>query len=414
MLPDNYKRTRYSCYSSYLSMASVFTLPPMLFVTFRETYGVSYTLLGTLVLVNFCAQLCVDLTFTFFSHLFNIRKTVRIMPVLTSIGLVLYALSPILFPNNVYLGLLVGTVMFSVSAGLSEVLLSPIVASLPSDNTERDMSLLHSLYAFGVVFMVSISTIFFNLFGTHNWQYLALLLAVFPLVTSFMFCISPIPDINIEQNDTQTSHKNRSVGLALCAACIFFGAAAENVMTNWVSSFLESALSISKSLGDILGMALFAVFLGLGRILYAKYGKNISNALLIGMICSAVCYLVAGLCSNPVISLLSCVLTGFASSMLWPGTLILMEEKIPHANVAAYALMAAGGDLGSSVAPQLMGYIVDTVSESTFAAELSQTLSISTEQIGMKTGMVVTSLFPIIGILILLIIKRYFRTEKDR
>jgi len=187
MFQRNYKRTKHSCYFSYLSMASVFTLPPMLFVTFRETYGVSYTLLGTLVLVNFCAQLCVDLTFTFFSHLFNIRKTVRIMPVLTSIGLVLYALSPILFPNNVYLGLLFGTVIFSISAGLSEVLLSPMVASLPSDNAERDMSLLHSLYAFGVVFMVSISTVFFNLFGTHNWQYLSLLLAVFPLITSFMF-----------------------------------------------------------------------------------------------------------------------------------------------------------------------------------------------------------------------------------
>jgi len=413
MFQRNYKRTKHSCYFSYLSMASVFTLPPMLFVTFRETYGVSYTLLGTLVLVNFCAQLCVDLTFTFFSHLFNIRKTVRIMPVLTSIGLVLYALSPILFPNNVYLGLLFGTVIFSISAGLSEVLLSPMVASLPSDNAERDMSLLHSLYAFGVVFMVSISTVFFNLFGTHNWQYLSLLLAVFPLITSFMFCTSPIPDINIVQNDTQTIHKNRSAGLALCSACIFFGAAAENVMTNWVSSFLESALAISKSLGVILGMALFAVFLGLGRILYAKYGKNISNALLLGMVGAAVCYLVAGLCSNPVISLLSCVLTGFATSMLWPGTLILMEEKIPHAKVAAYALMASGGDLGSSVAPQLMGYIVDTVSESTFAAKLSQTLSISTEQIGMKTGMIVTSVFPIIGILILLIIKRYFRTEKE-
>ena len=69
----NYKRTKFACYFAYLSMASVFCLPPMLFVTFRETYGISYTLLGTLVLINFCTQLTIDLIFTFFSKHFNIQ-----------------------------------------------------------------------------------------------------------------------------------------------------------------------------------------------------------------------------------------------------------------------------------------------------------------------------------------------------
>ncbi len=412
MSAQNYKRTRHSCYFSYLSMASIFTLPPMLFMTFREMYGVSYTLLGTLVLVNFCTQLSVDLMFTFFSKHFNIRKTVRVMPALTSIGLALYALAPVLFPGNIYIGLLIGTVIFSVSAGLSEVLLSPIVAALPSDTPERDMSMLHSLYAWGVVLMVSVSTLFFNLFGTRNWQFLAFFLALLPLITCTLFCTSYIPDINLEQNESPKGAKNKYVGLTLCTLCIFFGAAAENVMTNWVSSFLESALSISKTLGDVFGMALFAVFLGLGRILYAKFGKNISNTLFLGMAGAAACYLIAGLCSNPVISLFACVLTGFATSMLWPGTLILLEEKIPHPGVAAYALMAAGGDFGSSIAPQLMGVIVDTVSESAFAQKLSSTLLISTEQIGMKTGMVITSAFPLLGVAVLLIIKRYFKVQK--
>ncbi len=414
MSAQNFKRTRHSCYFSYLSMASIFTLPPMLFMTFREMYGISYTLLGTLVLVNFCTQLSVDLVFSFFSKYFNIRKTVRVMPVLTCIGLSIYALAPVIFPDHIYAGLLIGTVIFSVSAGLSEVLLSPIVAALPSDNPERDMSLLHSLYAWGVVLMVSISTLFFNLFGTRNWQYLTFFLAALPLITCAMFCASPVPDINIEHHEQDKTKKNRFFGLALCVMCIFFGAAAENVMTNWVSSFLESALSISKSLGDVFGMALFAVFLGLGRILYAKFGKNISRTLLLGMTVSAACYLIAGLCSNPVVSLFACVLTGFAASMLWPGTLILMEENFPHAGVAAYALMAAGGDFGSSIAPQLMGVIVDTVSESAFASELSKTLAISTEQIGMKTGMVITSVFPLLGVAVLLIIKRYFKVQKEK
>lgn len=50
----NYKRTKLACYTAYFTMSSVFSLPPLLFVTLHELYDISYTLLGTLVLTNFC------------------------------------------------------------------------------------------------------------------------------------------------------------------------------------------------------------------------------------------------------------------------------------------------------------------------------------------------------------------------
>ena len=52
------------------------------------------------------------------------------MPFLTSAGLGLYALLPTLFPQYAFWGLLAGTVLFSMAAGLNEVLMSPIVAKL--------------------------------------------------------------------------------------------------------------------------------------------------------------------------------------------------------------------------------------------------------------------------------------------
>ena len=145
MSKPNFKRTKLACYTAYFTMSSIFSLPPILFVTLRDMYGISYTLLGTLVLTNFFTQLTIDLIFTFFSKYFNVKKVVRVMPLITSVGLMLYALSPTLFPNHVYLGLLLGTITFSISAGLSEVLLSPVIAAIPSDNPQRDMSALHSL-----------------------------------------------------------------------------------------------------------------------------------------------------------------------------------------------------------------------------------------------------------------------------
>lgn len=409
----NYKRTKFSCFFSYLTMASIFSLPPMLFVTFRETFGISYTLLGTLVLINFCTQLSIDLMFTFFSKYFNIKIMVRFMPILTSVGMALYALIPSFFPQYAYAGLVAGTIIFSVSAGLSEVLLSPLVASLPSDNPERDMSALHSLYGYGVVTVVLISSLFFRLFGTENWMYLTLFFAALPLLSALSFMLSPIPDIHTSSSEsTAKRHANTGFGLTLCVLCIFLGSAAENTMTNWISSYVENALHISKSLSDLLGLSLFAIALSLTRTFYAKYGKNISRMLLIGMIGSTCCYLIAGFSSSMVFALAACVATGVFSSMLWPGTLILMEEKFPQLGVAAYALMAAGGDFGASVAPQLMGAIADTVAASRWAQTMSVSLAMSTEQLGMKAAMVLSSVFPFLGIFLLIYIIHYFRKQK--
>ena len=411
-MAKSFKRTKLACYTAYFTMSSIFCVPPILFVTFREMYGLSYTLLGSLVLINFCTQLGIDLIFTLFSKYFNTKIAVRIMPLLTSAGLITYALIPTFFPNIAYAGLVIGTVLFSVSAGLSEVLLSPVIAAIPSDDPQRDMSFLHSLYAFGVFTMVLISTAFLKLFGEENWKYLILILAAFPLVAAVMFMISPMPDMDSSSEGGGTEGaKKRALGLALCVACIFFGSCAENAMSNWISGFLETALGVDKAVGNILGVAMFAILLGIARISYAKFGKNISRVLLISMICSAACYLVVGFSPFAWLSFVACALTGLFTAMLWPGTLILMEEKIPGAGVAAFALMASGGDLGASVAPQLLGMVVDGVAASGFGSRLAETLDSTPEQVGLRMGMLVCAIFPVIGIAVIIAIMRYFRKK---
>jgi MFS family permease len=375
-------------------------------------YGISYSLLGFLVLLNFCTQLFVDLIFSFFSNKFNIHKTIRIMPVLTALGFVVYATLPCIFPKYAYFGLAVGTFIFSVAAGLSEVLLSPLVASLPSDNPERDMSKLHSLYAYGVVGVVLLSTLFLKLFGTENWMYLTLFFAFLPIIACVLFCISPLPDLNLSQSSSKGGVSKKNKGILLCVACIFLGSAAENTMTNWISGFMENALHLPKATGDILGLAVFALLLAMCRVLYARFTPDIMKTLLISMAGAAVCYLTAGLSSSVLLSFIACILTGLFSSMLWPGTLILMEEKIPGVGVAAFALMAAGGDLGASVAPQLMGIVVDVVSAAPATAGLAQQLSLTPEQIGMKAGMLVSALFPLAGTVVVLLILRAVKSSK--
>ena len=381
------KRLKWACYFTNISMAVAGNLPPILFLTFRSMYGVSYSLLGLLVLVNFITQLGIDLVFSFFSHRFNITKTVRFIPVLTVVGLMVYALWPVLLPQAAYAGLIMGTVLFSVSAGLGEVLISPVIAALPSDDPDREMSRLHSVYAWGAVGVVLLSTLFILVFGGRNWPWLAILFAAVPLTSAILFSRAQIPHLDTPEKASGALQLLKNSGVWLCVAGIFLGGASELVMAQWASGYLEQSMGIPKVWGDVLGVALFSVMLGMGRTLYGKFGRNIERVLLAGGIGASVCYLTAALCDIPVIGLLACALTGLCVSMLWPGSLTVSSERFPAGGVFIFALMAAGGDLGASVGPQLIGVITDAVLANPQTAHL-----------GMRVGMLVAALFPLLSI----------------
>lgn len=413
MKKPNYKQTKFACYFVYIAMASIFTLPPLLFATFKEMYNISYTLLGTLVVVNFCTQLGVDLIFSFWSKHFNIHRTIRTMPLITSLGMCIYAIVPMFFPQYAYASFVIGTFIFSIAAGLGEVLVSPTIAALPSDNPDRDMSALHSLYGYGVVFVVLVTTLFLKFFDSTKWMYLMLILAILPILSAVLLQLAPLPDMNIGHGSTDSTHsKFKTKSLFLCFLCIFLGSCAETTISTWVSAYLEKALFLPKMWGDILGMCMFAALLALTRTAYANYGKNIFKVLKISMLVSAILYVIVAASDNEIVSLIACALLGISSAMLWPGTLILMEEKIPGAGVTAYALMAAGGDLGASVCPQLAGIVIDNVTVAKWAESLGNTLSLAPEQIGFKAAMLMTALFPILGLALLTYMKKHFNKTK--
>lgn len=402
-----YRRARYACYLTNLSMAATANLPPLLFLTFRESYGISFTLLGLLILLNFCTQLGMDLLFSFFSYRFDAKRALRLMPALSFCGLVVFAVFPPLFPAAAYLPLVLGTILFSAAGGLAEVLVNPVIAAIPTDDPAREISRLHSTYAWGTVLVVLLSTLFLTLVGRAYWYLLALFWSAVPLLTFFLFLTARLPKIQTEEEKTKAGGCFSGGRLLfLFVACIFCGGAAECTMSQWCSGYLEAALGIPKLYGDLFGMALFAAMLGLGRTLYSRRGKKIFPVLLLGMAAAAVLYLTAALSPLPAIGLLACALTGFATSMLWPGSLLYLGEHSPRTGIAVYALMAAGGDCGAAVAPQLVGLLADTVAEAPFAVPLAERLSLTVGQLSLKVGLLAASLFPLCGIAVLLLLRR--------
>ena len=330
---NNIKRIKAACYSMNVSMAVVGNLPPLLFITFHNTYGISYSLLGLLVLINFSTQLLVDIIFTLYSHKFSIEKTVKITPLITVFGLAVFTLWPTLFPGTAYVGLVAGTLITSASAGLAEVLLNPVIAALPSDNTERDLSMLHSSYAWGAVGVVVGGALFLRFLNAVNWPYLVMFMACLPLISFCLYYGADMPKISAERGEKGGNAVLRSKQLWLCVAAIFLGGALECTMAQWCSGFAEIALGVPKFYGDIFGVALFSVMLGTGRTLYTKYGRSIEKVLLTGVCAAFVCYLTAALSSNAVIGLIACALTGLSASMLWPGSIITVSDRFPSGGV---------------------------------------------------------------------------------
>ncbi len=399
MVPS-YRRLKAACYTAGSTMAVVANLPPVLFLTFRSLYGIPFSLLGLLVVVNFTTQLAIDLAFSFFSHKFNIPLTVKLTPVFAVVGLALFAAAPVLFPESVFVGLLLGTVIFSASGGLAEVLMSPVIAAIPADDPDKEMSKLHSCYAWGTVIVIAACTLFLLFFDAERWPFLPLVFALVPLCSFLLFWGTQIPPMERPARASGALQLLRDRGIWLCLVAIFLGGAAECTMSQWASSYLEMALGLPKVLGDLLGVALFGMTLGLGRTLYAKYGKNLEHVLFLSAIGAFFCYLAAALSPIAVIGLAACALTGFCTAMLWPGTLTVAAWRYPTAGVFIFAAMAAAGDLGASIGSELVGVVTDVIAAAPRGISMAIKLGLAPEQLGMKVGMLIGALFPLAAILV--------------
>ncbi len=408
----SYSRVKTACYLCNVCMSAVIIVPALLFIPFRDAYGISYTMLGLLTVINFTTQLLVDLVFSFYSYKFNIDKTVKSIPVIAAVGFLIYALLPLFFKDYAYIGLVVGTIIFSGASGLAEVLISPVIAAIPSDNPDREMSRLHSVYAWGVVFITIFSTIVLQIVGSENWYVLVILILVIPVIASALFIGTKLPKMHTHERASGIFKLLKSKSMLFCIFAIFFGGASENIISQWSSSYLEQAILLPKVWGDMLGVAFFAAMLGIGRSYYASRGKNIKKTMFIGATGATLCYITVVLIDISVVTIVACAAVGFFVAMLWPGSLILVQEKFPAAGVAIFALMAAGGDLGSSLGPQLMGAITDFAIENETLLKMGETLGYTAEQFGMKCGMVVSIFFPLSCAILLGV--SYFRDNKSK
>lgn len=356
----NYKSTLHACYLGYITQALIVNLPPLLFVVFREKFGLSYTMLGSLVMLIFVTQLIVDVLAIKFIDKIGQRISAMAAHVFAAAGLIALAFLPRMLPSP-FIGLILSSIIFSIGGGLIEVLVSPIVESLPSDAKASSMSLLHSFYSWGQVLVIIVSTLGLLFVGQGLWFLLPLVWSLLPLFTLFRFMRVPLMPLVEESKRTPLKTLLRTRFFIIALILMVCSGASEQAMAQWASLYAEEGLGISKTLGDLLGPCLFAVMMGIVRTWYGIKGQkiNIHKTLVFSSALCMVSFTIAAIVPIPAIALLGCALCGLSVGLMWPGMLSMTAAGYPSGGVAMFAIMALGGDLGCSIGPQLTGIIAD-------------------------------------------------------
>ncbi|MDO4343191.1 MAG: MFS transporter [Eubacteriales bacterium] len=355
---ENYNHTINACYLGYITQAIVNNFAPLLFLTFQRSYGIPLDKIALLVSVNFGVQLLVDLLAAKYVDKVGYRVSVVAAHVFSVAGLVGLGILPELLPDA-YLGLLIAVILYAVGGGLIEVLISPIVEACPTERKEAAMSLLHSFYCWGHVFVVLASTLYFTVVGVEHWKYLAFLWALIPAANALFFLQVPIRVLVEKEEGMSIGELARTKLFWVLLLLMVCAGASEQGMSQWASAFAEAGLHVSKTMGDLMGPCFFAVLMGCSRALYAKVSDRIDlkKFMIYSSVLCIASYLLASLSPDPVLSLVGCGLCGLSVGIMWPGTFSISAAACPRGGTAMFALLALGGDLGCSSGPAVVGAV---------------------------------------------------------
>ncbi len=352
----SYEHTIYASYLGYITQAIINNFAPLLFLTLSKQYELTLDKITLITTINFAVQLMVDLLSAKCIDKIGYRVAIVSAHIFSAAGLIGMAFLPELV-QGAYTGLMICVVLYAIGGGIIEVLISPIVEACPTEKKEAAMSLLHSFYCWGHVAVVLGSTLFFALCGIRNWKILACVWAIIPLLNAVYFREVPLYPIAAGHEKLSLKGLFGQKVFWLLLVLMVGAGASEQGMSQWASTYAESALGVSKMIGDLAGPCAFAIFMGIARAIYGKYSEHIPLMKMIvgsAILCIG-CYLIASLTTSPLAGLIGCAVCGFSVGIFWPGTFSLAAVKLPAGGTAMYAFMALAGDVGCSLGPTVVG-----------------------------------------------------------
>ena len=209
------------------------------------------------------------------------------------------------------------------------------------------------------------STTFFKFFGSEKWYFLPCIWALVPFANIFFFAVVPLAQKITEESGMPFKRLVKSKIFLICLVMMICAGSIEMAMAQWASLFAEAGLGVSKEVGDILGPCMFAVFMGLARMMYGIYGASLKlhKALVISAVFALVSYLVTVFSRSSITALISASMCGLAVGIMWPGTFSISSAMLTKGGTAMFALLAMAGDLGGSIGPGIVGRVTQSAGD---------------------------------------------------
>ncbi|MBQ8510581.1 MAG: MFS transporter [Clostridia bacterium] len=352
-----YKHTMIACYICFIIQSIVNNFSPLLFVTYSRQFNISLEQITLLVAYNFIMQMMVDAIGARYVEQIGYRRGIVIAHITSFIGVAGLGVFPFILPP--FAGLIVATTFCALGSGFIEVLASPIVEALPTDEKSAAMSLLHSFYCWGHILIVLLSTLFFTLAGTENWRILAMLWSLIPALNCIVFLFVPIVPYNAGNETVSAGGLLKMKEFWVFLVLMVCVGASEQAIAQWASLFAETGLHVSKTVGDLMGPCLFGLMMAISRTIYGSVGGRI-NLPRFMVVCAAgvtASYLLTVFAPVPMLSLVGCGLAGLFVGIFWPGTLSLATRALPQAGTSMFAMLALAGDIGCTSGPSVIGFI---------------------------------------------------------
>lgn len=389
---DDSVRVVWACRLGMFVQAMVINLAPLLFVQLHAQFGLTWEMVGRLVLINFLTQLAVDLAGSRLIACCGLRPLCVAAHVAAFVGLLVFAAAP--FAGG-YATLVAGTVVFSAGCGLLEVLMSPILDAVPSQRKAGDMALLHAFYPIGKLAVILGTAAALWLGGAAVWPWVVVAWAAVPAVGMLAFARIRLPELPGGAERQRVRDLRGSPAFILVLLAMLFAGASEVALAQWTSAFAQRGLGCSQPVADLVGFGCFAVGMIVGRLWYGLRGsgEGLAGLLALAAIASTAVYLVAALSPWPLLALIACASGGLAVSMLWPWTVSLSAARWPLAGASLFALLAAFGDGGAAFSPWLISVVADAVGAAPWSWLPGGG---SAEAIGLRAGLLVGAVAPLL------------------
>lgn len=359
----------YRCYYGFFINGMVVLLIGAVLPYLIEAAGISYGIAGGLLSTMAIGNLCASFISPVLSEKFGRKLTVVMLSAFFPICLTIITFMP---PIPV---MYVCFFLMGIGRGTVSIFNNNIINDY-GDGTPAALNILHTFFAFGAFLAPFFTSTMIEL--TFTWKHILYVMIVLYLTALVSFATMPLKEekqvrAKAADEDSDKTATDSSISASkgtsylksfdfYCMGLIlFFYMGVENCVNGWFVTYLQDIGIMSDAFATNLVSITWIVIM-IGRLTNAWISTKVSKRVLLLVNCIGSACALFLLISSKNIALITVamVMIGFFLAGIYP-TSIASAGALLKGTASGMALLMAMSALGGIVAPQIVGWIADSV-----------------------------------------------------